>query len=57
MELAETADLESAFGTIVQPKARKNAKVFQKKKKKKITEKDNENYIGYTSKDHHSEAG
>ena len=41
------------------PKALTNAKVFEKKKKKKSNGnvKDEENFIGYQAKDHHTEAG
>ena len=47
-----------AFNAILQPKALKNAKVFEKRKKKENrVVKDDENFIGYQSKDHHSEAG
>jgi len=51
-------DIKSAFNAILQPKALKNAKVFEKRKKKESrVVKDDENFIGYQSKDHHSEAG
>merc|ERR1719445_2012647 len=51
-------DIKSAFNSIVHPKAVTNAKVFEKRKKKeRRVVKDNENFIGYQSKDHHSEAG
>lgn len=51
-------DIESAFSTVLHPKAPKNAKVFVKRKdKSKRLAKDEENYIGYQSKDHHTEAG
>jgi len=51
-------DIKSAFNAILQPKALKNAKVFEKRKKKENrVVKDDENFIGYQSKDHHSEAG
>ncbi len=47
---------------MVQPKAVKNARVFVKrqdkaKRAKNRNEKDEENYIGYQAKDHHTEAG
>ncbi len=41
---------------MVQNKPVKMAKVFKKKKVKKPV-KDDENYIGYVAKDHHTEAG
>ena len=48
----------TAFNAIVHPKPLTNAKVFEKRKKKeRRVVKDNENFIGYQSKDHHSEAG
>ena len=48
----------TAFKDIVHPKALKKAKVFEtRKKKEKRVVKDNDNFIGYQSKDHHSEAG
>jgi len=51
-------DINSAFNAIVHPKPLKNAKVFEKRKKKESRViKDNENFISYQSKDHHSEAG
>merc|ERR1719445_1611941 len=51
-------DIKSAFNSIVHPKAVTNAKVFEKRKKKeRRVVKDNDNFIGYQSKDHHSEAG
>merc|ERR1712008_251325 len=46
-------DIKSAFNAILQPKALKNAKVFEKRKKKESrVVKDDENFIGYQSKDH-----
>ena len=44
---------------MVQPKAMQNAKVFKSKKQKRrpAIAKDEENYIGYVAKDHHTEAG
>ena len=60
----------SAFNTVVQPKANKGAiKQNNSKKRKwdrsaerapkqsKKMAKDDENYIGYVSRDHHAEAG
>ena len=48
-------DIKSTFTNVVHPKALTNAKIFENKKKK-IT-KDKDNFIGYQSKDHHTEAG
>merc|ERR1719433_1216082 len=53
-------DIESTFKSVVHPKALTNAKIFEKKKKKKPGSgnvKDEENFIGYQAKDHHTEAG
>ena len=50
-------DIDETFKSVVHPKALKNAKVFEKKKKKAKVVKDEENFIGYQSKDHHTEAG
>lgn len=59
--LAESTqdDIASAFSTIVQPKALKKAKVFESRKKKRsrAVVKDEENFISYQAKDHHTEAG
>lgn len=51
-------DIDSTFKSVVQPKALKNAKVFEKRKNKaKRSNKDEDNFIGYQAKDHHTEAG
>ncbi len=59
-------DIAAAFGSsIVQPKAVRKAKVFKTKKRRPASEekrsrkigKDEENYIGYVSRDHDTEAG
>merc|ERR1712203_469477 len=48
---------ESTFKSVVHPKALTNAKVFEKKKKPNGNVKDEENFIGYQAKDHHTEVG
>ena len=54
LEQSTNEDLIKAFGTkIVQPKAAKEVKMPKRNK----FAKDAENYIGYQSKDYHSEAG
>ena len=50
-------DIQSTFKSIVHPKAVKNAKVFKTKRKPRKFVKDEENFISYQSKDHHTEAG
>ena len=51
-------EIEATFKSVVQPKALKKAKVFTTKKKRpKKIGKDEENFIGYQAKDHHTEAG
>ena len=51
-------DIDATFKSVVQPKALKNAKVFEKRKNKaKRNNKDEENFIGYQAKDHHTEVG
>lgn len=65
LEESSQDDIENVFGdNVVRPKAVKDAKVFlpKKKKKKKKTannraDKDEQNFIGYRAKDHHTEAG
>ncbi len=49
-------DIAATFGTVVESK--KSNKVFLKRKKKSARiARDDENYIGYRARDHHSEAG
>ena len=60
LESSTQNDLESVFGTIVEPKAYKEIELFNKKKKNKKLQnkrKDEENYIGYSAKDQHTETG
>lgn len=57
LEGSTREDINAAFGTILESKPVKAAKVFKKKQKKPKVMKDENNYIGYTAKDHHTEAG
>ena len=59
LEEPSQEDLDITFGgKVVRPKALKKARVFKTKvKNKSKTRRDEENYIGYQAKDHHTEAG